>query len=456
MRTGLHLAVIGLSIVSWAGTAHAQDTFFLSDTLLQVDDASLLTVVTLDAGTATLTPLPVPSGTGEVPYEHIDVIAMNPAGTRLYFIDDNGVFDSPVQPTATGIVGYVDLADGTITEVGVIQRPTGGQMFDVCQGAFAGDETFYITHSNSDALYTADLTEDGDNLVPTTLVGEIQTAAGTTVDVKGADIAFASNGELYLFTNFEDSPALRGLYRLALPPSPGTVVATHLGADDLPLITGMAVRDGGRGELVVSAGGPSTNTIITLDRTTGDVLEEVSMTFAGAGFVHRLGDMSNAVFEAPECFLVLSSGPGTGTGTWSYGPEGHPFTTQLGEVQRAFPVTLDDLPTFPIQVPAPRPEPLVHFLRTALPLFSRHALDLVVRPAPHPVATQYAQVLMWNPEVFPQNPEQSSNGLVVTTWSNGTVSTMPYGLQDGMALWLRVFRNADGVDVYQLPFGIDW
>jgi hypothetical protein len=62
---------------------------------------------------------------------------------------------------------------------------------------------------------------------------------------------------------------------------------------------------------------------------------------------------------------------------------------------------------------------------------------------------------MWNPLVFPSNPEQFSNGLTVTVWSNGMVSAAPFGASDGMSVWLETYRGADGNDYYRLPFSIE-
>ena len=71
-----------------------------------------------------------------------------------------------------------------------------------------------------------------------------------------------------------------------------------------------------------------------------------------------------------------------------------------------------------------------------------------------PLASFAAQVLLWNPGELPLNPEQWSNGLSVTLWSNGTVSATPYGDNDGMTLFLEVFYQA-GRPYFHFPFTIE-
>ena len=60
---------------------------------------------------------------------------------------------------------------------------------------------------------------------------------------------------------------------------------------------------------------------------------------------------------------------------------------------------------------------------------------------------------MWNPTVFPSNPEQWTGGLHVTTWSNGTVSAEPYGAEDGMTIGWEVATQS-GQRLLRFPFSI--
>ena len=65
------------------------------------------------------------------------------------------------------------------------------------------------------------------------------------------------------------------------------------------------------------------------------------------------------------------------------------------------------------------------------------------------------QVLMWNPEVFPELPEQYTAGLYVSIQPDGTIVTAPYGTDvGGMEIWHEIDTNAEGQQVIRFPFSI--
>ena len=65
------------------------------------------------------------------------------------------------------------------------------------------------------------------------------------------------------------------------------------------------------------------------------------------------------------------------------------------------------------------------------------------------------QVLMWNPQVFPGQPEQYTAGLYVSIQPDGSVLTAPYGTDlGGMAVWHEIDTNAAGQRVIRFPFSI--
>ena len=65
------------------------------------------------------------------------------------------------------------------------------------------------------------------------------------------------------------------------------------------------------------------------------------------------------------------------------------------------------------------------------------------------------QVVMWNPTVFPANPEQFTQGLQVTLWSNGRVTGRPFGTKDGMEIDLEVQAGPGGQRRVRFPFTIE-
>jgi len=131
---------------------------------------------------------------------------------------------------------------------------------------------------------------------------------------------------------------------------------------------------------------------------------------------------------APECFLILGDSPSPG----SFGGAGHTWSTQVSGLASSYAVLLDDLPTFPLPVP-PAPGK--------------------ARKLPHPIGSFNAQILMWNPSVFPNNPEQFSHGLEVTLWSDGRASAERYGSRDGITIRMEVFEE-NGQRLLRFPFSI--
>ena len=137
----------------------------------------------------------------------------------------------------------------------------------------------------------------------------------------------------------------------------------------------------------------------------------------------------------PECFLVFGSGPGV----TPFNPAGgHTFWTQVEDIDGFQPVLLDDLGELPLEVIKPS------FGATLIGDYSD----------PTPVQSFAAQVLMWNPQVFPQQPEQSSYGLMVYVFGNGHFLTRRFGTGTGMDLWVERGLNASGEPVLRFPFTI--
>jgi hypothetical protein len=137
-----------------------------------------------------------------------------------------------------------------------------------------------------------------------------------------------------------------------------------------------------------------------------------------------------ATIEVAECFLVL----GKGMGAESFQAGGHTWTTQLSGIEFTYPVTMEDIPTF--GSPA-------------------NPGSKVRQVAPVPIGLGTAQVLMWNPQVFPANAEQWSRVLLLTFWSDGSVTSTTSGTRNGMDISLELVRVSAGVELIRFPFGID-
>jgi hypothetical protein len=138
----------------------------------------------------------------------------------------------------------------------------------------------------------------------------------------------------------------------------------------------------------------------------------------------------------PECHLAF----GTSMGTDTFQQGGHLWNTQLDNVYATYSVWLDDIPTF--QIP-----PFTNF-----PIRWANLRNLLMADVPF---QQYSvQVVMWNPEVFPQNPEQYSGVLNVTVWLSGRVDVTPAGSSDNMGISYEV-TNIGGYNYLRFPFTIN-
>lgn len=138
-----------------------------------------------------------------------------------------------------------------------------------------------------------------------------------------------------------------------------------------------------------------------------------------------------------ECFLVVGDGPGISqfTPTW------HTLTTQLNEVQEYYPVLTNDLYEIMIDPPGSS----VYGGGGSGGVFGNIG---VARSA---YRTFAVEVLMYNEEVFPNQPEHNSNGLLVYIDGYGNVATIPYG-SGTMSTWAQVGTNSAGKRYVRFPF----
>lgn len=118
-----------------------------------------------------------------------------------------------------------------------------------------------------------------------------------------------------------------------------------------------------------------------------------------------------------ECHLLVGSSQGNSNQLIF----GHVYATQLSSMRTFYPVTMVDMPTFTWQ---------------QLP------------------QTLTLQLVMYNPDMFPGNPEQSSRAMQITKTGFGTLSTQWFGARDGIGLRPEVFW-VNGQPRVRFPFTID-
>jgi hypothetical protein len=149
------------------------------------------------------------------------------------------------------------------------------------------------------------------------------------------------------------------------------------------------------------------------------------------------GPQSTSAFisdGSEQCFLVRAQSPGNNI--WvGPDPSQYNFATQLGAVVDFFGVTMES--PFMIELPPiTGPKKARRTDRQVLQRFS-------------------VQVFMWNPEVFPGNPEQFTPGMDVTIYTDGFVRTVPFGSKDNMDIQAQLVTLPDGRTFLSFPFQIN-
>jgi predicted ribosomally synthesized peptide with SipW-like signal peptide len=195
-------------------------------------------------------------------FTQTDAIAATPNGDKIVFYDKN-----------SGHLGEYDVNTGAFIDKGSIGSDPGG----VVLAGYSPSGTLWAASQDDDHLYTVDrsgpsVTDQGD----------------TGVNLSGADLAFAADGTLYLWT----SSSQNGLYNVDDPSSDTTAVpvdSSNIG-DMSTDVTGMAIRDGGSGDIVVSDN--AEDEIIIIDRTDGSRVDGYAMQKDGGDFDHVFGDMT--------------------------------------------------------------------------------------------------------------------------------------------------------------------
>jgi hypothetical protein len=153
---------------------------------------------------------------------------------------------------------------------------------------------------------------------------------------------------------------------------------------------------------------------------------------------------------AEECFLLF--GPAaSGDLFMGPGPSEHPFDVDVGPVSLAFGVNLATQPRFPLILSGASSG---HSGATSMQI-DESAPGLAEYYGPMPGQVWVAQVIMWNPEIFPGNPEQSSNSVTFMIPSSGRVVGQSGGSANGMHLKWATVTDEDGERYLTFPFTID-
>jgi len=155
---------------------------------------------------------------------------------------------------------------------------------------------------------------------------------------------------------------------------------------------------------------------VTVDWTpNGTQVGNFNVIFTATDTRQRSSTCTVSITSA-ECHLLVAGGTGNAGATIF----GHHYDTQLSGVRRFFPVTMTDMPSF-----------------------AWNQLPQVLT----------VQVVMYNPLVFPSNPDQFSRAMRVTKTGYGVLSTEYFGVQDGIGIRADVF-TVNGQPRVRFPFSV--
>jgi hypothetical protein len=128
-----------------------------------------------------------------------------------------------------------------------------------------------------------------------------------------------------------------------------------------------------------------------------------------------------------ECHQIMA----LQQGNQAYNIFGHVYNTQLTQMIGAWPVTMTDMPTFPV------------------PRSFTHGSDLII------TGPRYVQVVMYNPLIFPNNPSQWSRAMRLNFEPSGNISTTHLGTRNGISVRLQTITDIHGQRFMRFPFTID-
>ena len=239
------------------------DRFYLTDSVAGENTPTRLFEVVLSGGDADLTEI-WEDDTGN--YNQTDAIATTLNGDAVLLFDKDSHH-----------LGEYTIGDGMFTDYGEITDAPSG----VVLAGQAPDGTYWLASQDDDKLYLVDpsgpsVTEMGD----------------TGIDLEGADLVFAFDGTLYIWTSADGQ---QGLYKVDDPMSDTTAAPLdEANIGDSEFITGLAIKNNGTGNLLGS--NRDANTIVEIDRTDGSTVASYPMMLDGEDYEYDYGDMATGKF----------------------------------------------------------------------------------------------------------------------------------------------------------------
>jgi len=218
---------------------------------------------------------------GKIPLDRAH-IACTPDGKKIYAVD---FLDKDKTNYSKSTLGYLEVDSSSWHEIGTVKIDSTTALTGMGQAAFSPDGVLYVLSNHTDSLYIVDT-----GTAEATLIGKLN------IVVQGADIAFAEDGMLFLYTNASTDSTQKGLYIVTLPPN--SLDAIFLGPIT-PIknqVSGLAIRANGYGDLLGSVNGGKIYVIDKADGSYGGTLPVFQMKYDNINFPYEYGDMSLGPF----------------------------------------------------------------------------------------------------------------------------------------------------------------
>lgn len=269
--TGFFWSALGMTMPAQAiAPPPGTEILYLSDSMQANDGLTRIYRVDLDA-TSTRANLIEITGS-PITLNQVDALAASADGTLLYAIDKD-----------TSKLASITVPGGSYNLIGTVQEAAGPAISEIVLAAVAPDGTLYAASQNTDNIYTVST-----STAVAVSKGKVFNGV-TALDLSGADLVFATDGSMYIWTNANKSGAPNGLY-VVNNPAVLPLAATYLGKGTGNFFTGLAIRDNGGGDLVGSD--KDVDKIVVIDKTDGSMPVSYSMYKDDVPYAYTYGDMT--------------------------------------------------------------------------------------------------------------------------------------------------------------------
>ena len=244
------------------------EILYLADSMNKGDGITRIYQVDLESvpNVANLTPIK------DIPLDQVDALAASADGRFLYAIDKD-----------TSMLGSLAVETGVFTLIGPVKLSGGANITGIVLAATDPSEDLYVASQDTDEIYIVNKTTG-----IATSQGKVS-YNGTTLNLIGADLVFATNGSMYIWTNGDNAGSVVGLYFISKPRTL-PLTAIYLGDGSGQFFTGLAIRNNGIGDLVGS--NRDADTIVEISKANASMTVSYRMYLNGNPYSYTSGDMT--------------------------------------------------------------------------------------------------------------------------------------------------------------------